>query len=99
MKGKKMKDSRGNESDIKNSHIFINYGINERVRKHVRTFFLLVQCTHEDRIQFSKNVIELIETEYRAKNGNVRSRGKIMTIADKRKAKIEWKFDEMDKNE
>ena len=58
-----------------------------------------VQCTHEDRIQFNKAVIELIETEYRSKNGNVRSRGKIMTIADKRKVKIEWKFDEMDTNE
>ena len=65
----------------------------------IQNVVFLVQCTHEDRIQFNKAVIELIETEYRSKNGNVRSRGKIMTIADKRKVKIEWKFDEMDINE
>ena len=40
----------------------------------------------------------MIETEYKNTEGNVRTDGKIMVIADKREAKINWKFDQMDKD-
>ena len=38
----------------------------------------------------------MIETDYKNSEGNVRTSGKIMVIADKREAKINWKFDQMD---
>ena len=60
------------------------------------TFFNLARCIQEDRIQFNKAVIDLIESDYGHAKGNVPSRGRAMTIADKRKAKINWKFDQMD---
>jgi hypothetical protein len=39
-------------------------------------------------------VIELIETDYKKTEGNVRTGGRTLSIADKRKAKINWKFDQ-----
>ena len=57
---------------------------------------MIARCSHEDRIQFNKAVIEMIETEYKNIHGNVRAGGRILTIADKRKVIINWKFDQMD---
>ena len=67
-----------------------------------------VRCTHEDRVQFNKAVIDLVVADYKTVNGNGRANfcknlqmeecPKILTIADKQKAKFNWKFDEMDKN-
>ena len=76
---------------------------------HINSFYrILVRCTHEDRVQFNKAVIDLVVADYKTINGNGRANfcknlqieecPKILTIADKQKAKFNWKFDEMDKN-
>ena len=77
--------------------------------RNMNSFYrILVRCTHEDRVQFNKAVIDLVVADYKTINGNGRANfcknlqmeecPKILTIADKQKAKFNWKFDEMDKN-
>ena len=83
-------------------HLLVSYRFN------LIFFHISARCTHEDRVQFNKAVIDLVVADYKTINGNGRANfcknlqmeecPKILTIADKQKAKFNWKFDEMDKN-
>ena len=83
--------------------LYVLYVLKQKYFCHIS-----VRCTHEDRVQFNKAVIDLVVADYKTINGNGRANfcknlqmeecPKILTIADKQKAKFNWKFDEMDKN-
>ena len=109
MKGKRMKKARG-KLITKDPYTNVKYTTfcSRLLVKFKFCYHISARCTHEDRVQFNKAVIDLVVADYKTINGNGRANfcknlqmeecPKILTIADKQKAKFNWKFDEMDKN-